>query len=200
MAAVFRLSRDGRWWGVPGFWSTTASPDGLLCWNGQEWVAASAVERPECLETMDPNALDTNRRRRLTPWQAFGLGGRHVGGLFLITLGVTGCAIELGTLLVSFVVGLILLGLALPFLLVLVIIDSVLNLRTDEGALEKSRNGRRCFVTVGSTKARCRRVNFERMQAGAWHRIYITPVSSSLVNYERLAGRPLDTHALPVLA
>jgi len=161
---------------------------------------ASAVERPECLETMDPNALDTNRRHRLTPWQAFGLGWRHVGALLLITLGVTGCAIELGTLLVSFVVGLILLGLALPFLLMLVIIDSVLSLRTDEGALEKSRNGRRFFVTVGSTKARCRRVNFERMQAGAWHRIYITRVSSSLVNYERLAGRPVDTHALPVMA
>jgi hypothetical protein len=199
VAAPFRLSRDARWWGIPGFWSTTSSPDGLLCWDGQAWVAASAVERPECLETMDPGALDTNRRHRLTLWQAFGLGGRHVGALLFLALTVTGCAVEAITLAMSFVVGLVVLGVALPFLLVLVIFDSVLNLKTDEGALVKSSNGRRrFFVTVGSTRARCRRVNFERMQAGAWHRIYITRVSSSLVNYERIAGRPLDTHALPV--
>jgi len=198
VAAPFRLSPDGRWWGFPGFWSTTASLDGLLRWDGQAWVAATAVERPECLETLDPSALETNRRNRLTLWQALGLGGRHVGALLLLALGVTGCGLEAITLVVSFVLGLIVLGVALPLLLVLVIIDSVLNLRTDEGALEKSRDHRRFFVTVGSTKARCRRVNFERMQEGAWHRIYATRVSSSLVNYERLAGKPVDPTRLPV--
>lgn len=182
MAPRFRLSTDGQWWGVPGYWINAVSPDGEWRWDGAAWIANPATRPPAVLEALDPNALETNQRGRLTGRQVLRLGRGYLLASLWVGLAPTGCMLDV----VVFVVTVILLVILIPIFVVLTILESALGVRMEEGPLRMWTKGRARFVSVDTTAVRRSGPKNDPLQPGARHRIYFTRFSTSLVNYERL--------------
>ncbi len=187
-----RLSADGQWWGVRGYWRSAVSADGSLRWDGSTFSAIGRGQAPECLETLDHQSLEANRTGRMTLRQVGRLAPRFLfGWLFMAGVVTWGCFFDLAGCLIWFALGLALTIVAVPVAALLLLLEWGLGLRREEGPLLRVYDGRRRFVSVAGTRVVATGMNIDRMAEGAPHRLYFTRVFHRLINYERLGGDAL---------
>ena len=180
----FRLTADGQWWGARNYWINTSSADGIWRWNGAKWLASPAIEPPEALETLDPEALQANRRGRVTLGQALRILGNNLYASLRALAVPMGCLLDT---LVLFVLALIWL-LFVPILVLVSVGDVAFRLRVEEGPLQKWKKGRTNLLSVGKTAIDAGTLDPVPLQDGELHRIYFTRLSKTFVNYERLGA------------
>ena len=177
--AVAGLSADGEWWGSRGWWTHAISADGRWRWTGQTWASTGGLTPPDCLETMNPQALPANRRGRMTWRQALGFIPKVLlDELAILALGA-GCLAGPIVLVILLAIALV----TLPVAIILLLVEALLGVRPEEGPLGKVE---RRAISVGETRVAARRKQIERLTEGAPHRLYLSRITSSLVNYERL--------------
>lgn len=189
MPSAQRLSRDAKWWGVRGYWTSTVSADGARRWDGHEWAAMETPAVPDCLETKDPSALAANRAGRMT----LGQGIRFAPRLGIVdALDAGWCAFDLVGLVLLLTLAVLPALVILPLLVLLWVAEWLLGVRSEEGRLTKVIDGRQKNVLVDETLVAAHTRDFNRMKDGAYHRLYFSRMTLSLVNYERLGGAALD--------
>ena len=179
-----QLSAGGHWYGVPGYWRSAVSADGSVRWDGSRLSANGNGQAPECLETLDYQSLDANRKGSLTLRQVGDLTPVFLkGGLFgavisTLLADTVGCLIALALTIV-----------ALPVTAALLIAESFSGSLSEEGRLTKvyENSGQR-FVSIADTRVTATGTNIDRMVDGASHRLYFTHMFHRLINYERLGG------------
>ena len=192
MPPALRLSRDGKWWGRRGYWTNAVSADGTRRWDGTGWARLDAPSVPDCLEALNPGALRVNRAGRMKFGQAMTLAPRlGFAVLFTTSLLGAGCALDLVSLLIGLTLGLLLALLTLPVLLLFLVIEWLLGVRSEEGRLMKVIDGRQKNLWVADTLVAARGKDIKPMVDGAYHRLYFSRMTLSLVNYERLGGAAL---------